>query len=35
MGGKATGAVRVSLGMASNFFDIHRFLKFITGTYLN
>jgi len=35
MGDKATGAVRVSLGMASNFLDVHRFMKFVTGAYLN
>jgi len=35
MGRKATGAVRASLGMASNFSDVHRFMKFIIGTYLN
>jgi molybdenum cofactor sulfurtransferase len=34
MGDRATGAVRVSLGMASNFSDVHRFIKFIGDTYL-
>lgn len=35
MGDKALGAVRVSLGMASNFADAHRFVKFIADTYLH
>ena len=30
-GGKSVGAVRVSLGLASNFSDVERFLKFIVG----
>jgi molybdenum cofactor sulfurtransferase len=34
MGHRALGAVRVSLGMASNFSDVHRFIKFIGDTYL-
>lgn len=34
MGDRATGAVRVSLGMASNFSDVHHFMKFIGATYL-
>src|SRR6185369_17453002 len=29
--GKSTGAVRVSLGLASNFADVDRFLTFATG----
>lgn len=33
MGDKAMGAVRVSLGMASNFADVHRFIKFVAATY--
>ena len=35
MSDKALGAVRVSLGMASNFTDVHRFVKFIADTYLH
>jgi selenocysteine lyase/cysteine desulfurase len=30
-GSKATGAVRASVGMASNFADAHRFLRFLAG----
>ena len=29
--GKSTGAVRVSLGLASNFADVERFLAFAAG----
>ncbi|MDA1183374.1 MAG: aminotransferase class V-fold PLP-dependent enzyme [Acidobacteria bacterium] len=28
-GGKSAGAIRVSLGVASNFADVHRFLRFV------
>lgn len=35
MGDIALGAVRLSLGMASNFSDIHLFMKFIGDTYLD
>lgn len=35
LGDKAMGAVRVSLGMVSNFYDVHRFIKFIAGKYIN
>ncbi|OFW16212.1 MAG: hypothetical protein A3F70_08855 [Acidobacteria bacterium RIFCSPLOWO2_12_FULL_67_14] len=30
-GGKSAGAIRASLGIASNFADIHRFLRFAAG----
>ena len=30
-GGKSAGAIRVSLGIASNFADVHRFLQFASG----
>jgi selenocysteine lyase/cysteine desulfurase len=30
-GGKSAGAVRVSLGVASSFADVHRFLRFAAG----
>jgi selenocysteine lyase/cysteine desulfurase len=35
MGDRGMGAVRVSLGMASNFADVHQFVTFIGDTYLN
>ena len=35
LGDRALGAVRVSLGLASNFSDVHRFVKFIGDTYLS
>jgi selenocysteine lyase/cysteine desulfurase len=28
---KSTGAVRVSLGIVSNFADVHRFAEFVAG----
>jgi selenocysteine lyase/cysteine desulfurase len=34
MDGKATGAVRISLGIVSNFTDVYRFMTF-AETYLN
>jgi selenocysteine lyase/cysteine desulfurase len=30
-GGKSAGAIRVSMGLASNFADVQRFLSFVTG----
>ena len=30
-GGKSAGAIRVSLGLASNFADVDRFLRFAAG----
>ena len=30
-GGKSAGAIRVSLGLASNFADVERFLRFAVG----
>ena len=30
-GGKSAGAIRVSLGLASNFADVERFLQFAAG----
>ncbi len=30
-GGKSAGAIRVSMGLASNFADVERFVRFITG----
>lgn len=30
-GGKSAGAIRVSLGIASNFKDVYRFLQFVSG----
>ena len=30
-GGKSAGAIRVSMGLVSNFADVERFVKFITG----
>jgi len=30
-GGKSAGAIRVSLGVASNFADVHRFVRFVAG----
>ena len=30
-GGKSAGAIRVSLGVASNFADVHRFVQFASG----
>ena len=30
-GGKSAGAIRVSLGLASNFADVHRFVEFAAG----
>jgi selenocysteine lyase/cysteine desulfurase len=30
-GGKSAGAIRVSLGVASNFTDVHRFVRFAAG----
>ena len=30
-GGKSAGAIRVSLGLASNFADVHRFVQFAAG----
>jgi selenocysteine lyase/cysteine desulfurase len=30
-GGKSVGAIRVSLGLMSNFADVHRFVAFVQG----
>jgi hypothetical protein len=30
-GGKSAGAIRVSLGVVSNFADVHRFVRFVAG----
>ena len=30
-GGKSAGAIRVSLGLASNFNDVERFVRFVEG----